>query len=84
MRLDEVSLLQNSGKVLKTATESAMAIIFIEKICLSSSSGILWSQLSELQIIELFDLFYLKTPATWSTLSENLEGITRLELVDTE
>ena len=84
MKLEDVKLVQIVGQVFKTATESAMATGFIQKLLISSSLSILWSQISELQIIEHLNLFYLKIPATWSTFAEYFEHITNLEFVDTE
>ena len=61
-----------------------MGISILQKLALSGSLSMVWSQLSELQIIDLFDLFNLKIPATWSTFEEHLDAITSLEFVDTK
>ena len=61
-----------------------MFITYLEALVLSGSSSILWSLLTELQIIEHFNLFRLKQSPTWSTFSDHFDGITNLEFLDTE
>lgn len=84
MRPEDVKSVQNSGQVGKTGTESSMGVALIEKVLLSYSTSILWSLISELQIIELFELFDLKIPAPWSTFAEYFDGVTSFDYVDTE
>ena len=79
MDQEDAKLVKSLGQAIATATESTFSISFVEKVVLYKSYGVLWSQLSELQIIEHFDLFYLKTPSTWSTFSTNIQKITRFD-----
>ena len=84
MNLDDVSLVQTVGKAAKSSTESVMSVAFVEKLAMNGSFSHIWSLLSELQILDLFNLYNLKIPATWSSFAENLDEITKLEIVDTE
>ena len=84
MNLGEVNLVKNSGKIAKSSTESVIGMTFLQNLVISGSSNILWSCLSELQIIEHFNLLYFKIPANWATFAENIDSMTNLEIVDSE
>ena len=43
MKLDDVVLVQNSGQILKTATESTMGVAILQKLAPSGSLSLIWS-----------------------------------------
>ena len=65
-------------------TEIAICIAILQKLTPSGSLSMIWNLLGELQILEHFNLFDLKIPASWSMFEEHLSGITNIEIVDSE